>query len=114
MFQLPVDCLNKIFEHLENDKTTLRSCLLVNHCWSTVSVRILWRKIRNYETLIACLSSDSKKILREEGITITSTSPPTFDYVKFCKVISIDQIETNIKTLIQIHPSKNLNDRYKK
>src|SRR5437764_13145513 len=58
---LPSDCLNEIFEYLEDDKVTLRSCLLVNHLWCEVSVRILWRSIRNYNTLIACLPNDSKK-----------------------------------------------------
>ena len=28
--QLPADCLNEVFEYLE-DKVDLRSCLLVNH-----------------------------------------------------------------------------------
>ena len=51
MFQLPIDCLNEIFEHLENDKVTLYSCLLVNRFWCKTSVRILWRIIRNYNTL---------------------------------------------------------------
>ncbi|PKK73520.1 hypothetical protein RhiirC2_740623, partial [Rhizophagus irregularis] len=27
MFQLPADCLNEIFEHLENEKFTLQSCI---------------------------------------------------------------------------------------
>jgi len=38
--QLPADCLNEIFECLE-DKATLRSCLLVNRHWCEVSVQIL-------------------------------------------------------------------------
>ena len=72
--QLPADCLNEIFEYLEDDNVTLRSCLLVNHFWCEVSVRILWRSIRNYNTLIACLP---KEILSENGIfTSTSSSRP--------------------------------------
>ena len=42
---LPPDCLNEIFEILEEDKITLHSCLLVNHLWCEISVRILWRDI---------------------------------------------------------------------
>ncbi len=37
---LHADCLNKIFESLE-DKVDLYSCLLVNRLWCKVSVRIL-------------------------------------------------------------------------
>ena len=50
MSQLPADCLNEIFEYLEEDRVALRSCLLVNQLWCEVSVRILWKNIRNYNT----------------------------------------------------------------
>ena len=63
MSNLPSDCLNGIFEYLEDDKISLRSCLLVNRLWCEVSVRILWRSIKNYNTLIACLPNESKEIL---------------------------------------------------
>src|ERR1700743_566473 len=99
MSQLPSDCLNKIFEYFEEDKVTLHSCLLVNRLWCEVSVRILWKSIRNYNTLIACLPNESKKILYKNGI-ITSTStpnPPMFNYSSFCKVLSVYQIYHEIK-----------------
>src|SRR5215213_4724388 len=94
MSQLPSDCLNDIFVYLEEDKVTLRSCLLVNRLWCEVSVRILWRSIRNYNNLIACLPNESKEILSMNGI-ITSTSvlkPPMFNYASFCKVLSVSQV----------------------
>ena len=62
------DCLNEIFEYLEDDKVTLFSCLLVNRLWCGVSARILWKKVRNYDTLMACLPNESKEILRNNGI----------------------------------------------
>src|SRR5438270_9754813 len=94
MSQLFEDCLNEIVEYLEEDKVTLRSCLLVNRLWCEVSVRILWRSIRNYNTLIACLPNDSKDILLKNGI-ITSTSAsksPMFNYASFCKFLSVFQL----------------------
>src|SRR2546421_2486104 len=99
MHRLPIDCLDEIFEHLEEDKVTLRSCLLVNRLWCEISVRILWRSIRNYNTLIACLPNDSREILFKNGIT-TSTSaqrPPMFNYASFCKVLSINQFNSKIE-----------------
>src|SRR5581483_4005147 len=77
MSQLPVDCLNEIFEYLENEKVTLLSCLLVNHLWCEISVRILWKNFRNYyplnfRTLIACLPNESKEILRNNEIIISA------------------------------------------
>ena len=108
MALLPVDCLNEIFENLEEDKITLHSCLLVNHLWCEVSVKILWRNIWSFKypkhqqrvrsemilnTLIACLPSESKEILHKNGIFIaTPNSKPLFNYAEFCKVLSINHI----------------------
>src|SRR5204863_6589649 len=96
MSQLSFDCLNEIFEYLEDDKVTLHSCSLVNHLWCEVSVRILWREVQNYDTLVACLPNESKEILYNGGIitpTSTSTSkPPLFNYVTFIKRLEIDTL----------------------
>ncbi|CAB4389915.1 unnamed protein product [Rhizophagus irregularis] len=88
------------------DKFTLHSCLLVNRLWCEISVRILWRNILNFKfgkkrsfkietsilsTLIACLPNESKNILHDNNIFIsTPTSKPLlFNYVSFCKSLSI-------------------------
>ena len=98
--QLPADCLNEIFENLEDDKQTLRSCLLVNRLWCELSVRILWRNIWNYGcpdnlyTLISCLPNKSKELLRKNEIFISTptSNPSLFNYAAFCKVLSINEI----------------------
>ena len=99
MSQLPVDCLNEIFEYLENENETLRSCLLVNRLWCEVAVRILWRNVlsyrpSNFRTLIACLPNESKEILHKNGITILAptSKPPMFNYASFCKVLLIGRV----------------------
>src|SRR4051794_29620966 len=103
--QLSADCLNEVFEHLEGYKPTLRSCLLVNHLWCEVSVRILWRNIWKFKysvadkhqlkvesailsTLISCLPNESKELLHKNEIFISTIStptlkPPLFNYVAF-------------------------------
>src|SRR5436305_14433120 len=100
------DCLNEIFEHLENDTTTLHSCLLVNRLWCECSVRILWRNIFSYNysyysqssailnTLFACLPNESIELLRENEIFISTpiSKPPFYNYASFCKVLSINKI----------------------
>src|ERR1043166_6170031 len=96
MSQLIVDCLEEIFEYLEDDKVTLRSCLLVNRFWCEVPVGILWRRIRNCGTLIACLPNESKEILSKNGITTSTFAAPTFNYASFCKVLSIDEANDEI------------------
>jgi len=90
--QLSADCLNEIFECLgdEVDEVTLRSCLLVNRLWCEISVRILWINIQNYKTLFACLPNESKEILHENKIIISTptSKPPLFNYVTFIKNLS--------------------------
>src|SRR6266498_2550243 len=97
---LHADCLNEIFEYLE-DKVDLYSCLLVNRLWCEVSVRILWTNIQNYNTLIACLPNESKEILCKNDIIIsTPTSKPLlFNYVAFIKHLSVTDIGEFIEKL---------------
>jgi len=102
-YQLPADCLNEIFEYLD-DEVIFNSCLLVNHLWCEVSVQILWKNIRNYNTLIACLPNKSKEILSKNKIIISTTTskPPLFNYVPFIKNLSINEIIDNVKKDIVI------------
>ncbi|RIA98786.1 hypothetical protein C1645_870402 [Glomus cerebriforme] len=120
MFKLSVDCLNEILEYLEDDMVNLHSCLIVNALWCKISVRIFWRnvynyKTSNYRTLIACLPNESKEILYNNGITIsTPTSrPPMFNYAAFCKVLSIDKVNYDLELLLyneQIYTQSELSD----
>ncbi|PKY18712.1 hypothetical protein RhiirB3_431583 [Rhizophagus irregularis] len=107
MSKLSYDCLNDIFEYLENDKDTLHSCILVNRLWCEVSVRIFWRNgydynISNLNTLVACLPNESKEILNENGIIIsTPTSKfPIFNYASFCKILPIYRVRFKIRKLL--------------
>src|SRR6266540_148454 len=102
--QLPTDCLNTIFEYLD-DKVDLRSCLLVNCLWCEVSVPILWTSIRNYNTLIACLSNEPKEILHKNEIIISTptSKSPLFNYVTFIKNLSIYRVCRNIKNILNNH-----------
>src|SRR6266496_4078307 len=108
MSQLTADCLNEIFEYLEDDKYTLNSCILVNRLWCEVSIRIFWRNVLNYSTsnfstLIACLPNESKEILSKNGIIIsTPTSKfPIFNYASFCKILSINRVRYIIVKLLK-------------
>src|SRR5581483_2276264 len=96
--QLISDCLNEIFEYLEEDKPALHSCLLVNRLWCEISVRILWKDVWNFNlrsmkisssilsTLIACLPNESKELLHKNNIYISppTLKPPQFNYPAFC------------------------------
>ncbi|GBC52772.2 hypothetical protein GLOIN_2v1784405 [Rhizophagus irregularis DAOM 181602=DAOM 197198] len=109
--QLPVDCLNEIFEHLEIDRSTLHSCLLVNRLWCEISVRILWRNALDFNlyfkrpsniysilrALIACLPNESKILLyNNDNNGIFISKPFLFNYASFCKTLSIPEISIMI------------------
>ncbi|GBC37298.2 hypothetical protein GLOIN_2v1876960 [Rhizophagus irregularis DAOM 181602=DAOM 197198] len=89
--ELLPDCLNNIFEFLEDDKGTLYSCLLVNRLWFL-------------GTLISCLPNESRDLLYKNKIFIPTptTKTPLFDYVSFCKFISIDEINIMIENYQEI------------
>ncbi len=126
--QLPVECLNDIIEYLEEDKFSLRSCLLVNRLWCTVAVRTLWRNVWNIEyfvpyrryvplsilgTLILCLSIDSKNLLKINGISIPTppSNLPLFNYTSFIKVLvfsKIDKIIEDALIILQINTSNSI------
>ncbi|PKY12465.1 hypothetical protein RhiirB3_424137 [Rhizophagus irregularis] len=114
--QLIYDCLNKIFENLEEDKFTLHSCLLVNRLWREASVGILWRNIWNFKysnrvdvisrilsTLVACLPNRSKNLLCKNGIFIATPTckPPLYNYASYCKVLSIRKIDQMIEYVLE-------------
>ena len=103
--QLTVDCLNHIFECYDDASVTLlqpkienhaalNSCLLVSRLWCEVSVRILWKTIQNYKTLVACFPNESKNTLQRNGIIISTpaSKPLLFNYVAFIKDLSISKL----------------------
>ncbi|EXX50341.1 uncharacterized protein OCT59_011419 [Rhizophagus irregularis] len=126
MSQLDADCLNEIFGCLEKDKATLYSCLLVNRFWCQVSVRILWKEpnasTKVLNTLIICLPDESKNFLYNNGIILAPNlkslyapddylckkeiisaptwKPPLFNYVSYCKVLSIYKIHSIVKLFL--------------
>ncbi|PKB96116.1 hypothetical protein RhiirA5_435411 [Rhizophagus irregularis] len=106
---LPIDCLNKVFECLEENKATLHSCLLVNRLWCRISVEILWRNIWGFNhaqiirTLIACLPNESKDFLINNGASIPISNPPLFNYASFCKVLSIPHLSIEDHKILTIN-----------
>ncbi|CAI2172112.1 17574_t:CDS:1 [Funneliformis geosporum] len=105
--ELPFDCLNEIFEYLNDDVDGLFSCLLVNRRWSEVSVRILWRRMQSFNTLLACLSDKSKKILSDKRIIISTSilSPPSFHYVAFIKSLCFRKFDLFVKNFLKNQPN---------
>ncbi|CAI2172749.1 1752_t:CDS:1 [Funneliformis geosporum] len=116
--KLPSVCLNEIFEHLDDDITTLHSTLLTNHHFCGIVVSILWRDIwrfynrygMNYirnslsilSTLISCLPTVSRCLLQINGVNLTAptSKSPSFNYISFIKVLSLFRIDQLIEDVV--------------
>src|SRR5438034_5759139 len=67
-------------------------------------------------TLISCLPNESKEILHKNDIFISTptSKPPLFDYVSFCKVLSVSDISRIIHEVLKRDTSiasQNLKDK---
>src|SRR5437762_279984 len=90
MAQFVEDCLRIIFTELENDKSSLYSCILVNRFWCRIAVPILWKTpfdfkketylkwqpspshYKLFNTAIHLLPASSKQLLSDNNIELPS------------------------------------------
>ncbi|KAG9306933.1 hypothetical protein G9A89_004032 [Geosiphon pyriformis] len=100
MPSLIFDCYYQIFEYLEQNRTTLHACILVNRQWCQAAVPILWRQpfslLYNFphpsdysleawqmragqlvETLFLSLTEEEKKSLRKKKLSLPSFTNST-------------------------------------
>ncbi|CAG8432723.1 7050_t:CDS:1 [Diversispora eburnea] len=118
-FYLPSDCLEEIFEYLDNDVQSLHSSVLVNRLWCKTAIRFLWRnpwkhlaKFENsdwasiVETLQSCISEEIKASWEKNKIE-NSKRQPLFDYVGYCRYLSEWEINKITYVILQKGYSKN-------
>src|ERR1043166_1148531 len=100
------DCLRIIFTELQNDQSSLYSCILVNRFWCRIAVPILWKHIdifdrpshsciKLYNTIIYLLPASSKQLLFDNNIMLPLPilqNQPLFNYIGFSYKISEDFI----------------------
>src|SRR4051812_39447140 len=107
MSKLNKDILFLLFEELQDDSSSLFSCLLVNRLWCETAVPILWRdpwrfdeiKFKNktslYYVIISSFPNDIKEFLTRQGIQLPPTSNQSllFDYLFFCRSFHVNSID---------------------
>ncbi|GBC30733.1 uncharacterized protein OCT59_015881 [Rhizophagus irregularis] len=101
MSKLNGDILYLIFKELEDDKMTLISCLSVNKIWCEIIIPIFWNDPWKYlsrgreklllEVIISHLSDESRDNLSK--YLIKSFKKPLFNYISFCKILNLIEIE---------------------
>ncbi|CAG8534275.1 6989_t:CDS:2 [Cetraspora pellucida] len=97
------DCFAVILNHLQDDKATLYSCVLVNRMWCRLTIPILWsrpfnlvsqNKLNTIErssaliitTYVSCFSELERQLLIDEGFDLPlNYNKPFFDYTRYLK-----------------------------
>src|SRR5437667_7252121 len=105
------DCLQNIFECLNNDPKTLHSCILVSRQWCQYAIPVFWRnpwKCRRewllkssfaiINTYISTLPKEILQNLLRDGIIQCSLlKKPIFEYSKFLQSIVLHELEDDVK-----------------
>ncbi|CAG8477928.1 9167_t:CDS:2 [Funneliformis mosseae] len=99
--KFPIDILYDIIEQVD-DGASLFSCLLVNRSWCKITVRLWWKTIQNFNTLVACLPSESIATLRSNLVLVSTPTPKPllFNYATFVKFLSFTDIKDKVRGLL--------------
>ncbi|GBC34131.2 hypothetical protein GLOIN_2v1771946 [Rhizophagus irregularis DAOM 181602=DAOM 197198] len=89
-----------IIKYLQNDFSTLHSCVLVNRLWCRLAIPLLWKdpfsiSTENYnfiEIYLHNLNGDLKTKLNEYGIDKLLPSSTLFNYPSFIKYLNIHKL----------------------
>ncbi|RIA90413.1 hypothetical protein C1645_876109 [Glomus cerebriforme] len=109
---IPAECLQEIFEHLQDDELSLHSILLVNRFWCKNVLPILWRQPfylcarkgaspKLVETYIQCMDNESKCRLKREckplKRKVSSRNQPNFNYAGYLRRIATSDLWESVR-----------------
>ncbi|CAG8476109.1 1708_t:CDS:1 [Acaulospora morrowiae] len=103
---MPTECLQEIFEHLQDDECSLFTVLQVNRFWCKNVVPILWRNPfelcskrggspKLVETLISCMDIEARNRLKRDCKPLKkklSRSPPSFNYSSYLRKLTTSDL----------------------
>jgi len=106
---LPADCLYEVFQHIEHDRQTLYSCILVNRLWCESAIESFWKNPFRFglnssiiNTYTMCLGEDEKTSLVDEGVILPNCEKgPTFNYADILQHISLKKIYAAVDLWLQ-------------
>jgi hypothetical protein len=125
MIKLNTDCLNLIFNELQQDKNSLHSCLLVNKEWCNIVVPILWKEVSWYiegksekklfNTILSCLPLTSKKLLIDNKIKLPNLKErPIFNYIRYCEFPEAEIVDNIVEMVFEEFNIENFNNDNKR
>src|SRR2546423_284272 len=111
MDKLLTEILQQIFRELLKDSRDGFSALMVNRKWCKIIIPIMWEnpyliahRFNHYKvirTLLSTLDNDSRSLLIDNGIDLSSSPPgAVFDYAFFVRDITYDYIYKGVKNYI--------------
>lgn len=111
---VPLDCLQEIFQYLENDIKSLYRCMFVNRTWCRIIIALLWRRPFEYSgpkstrryselvrTYITCLPKDTKMKIYETGYNIHLHPRPLFPYQKYLKELDCEKLDEAVEEWVK-------------
>ncbi|KAF0524542.1 hypothetical protein F8M41_015156 [Gigaspora margarita] len=104
LFNLPLECLVKIFGSL--DYKTLFTCLCVNREWRELVVLILWSNpdlthAKTIRTLLLKLNEDESAIIGPKNILPKDDPNLCFDYPNFVSTVSSYDLDNGINNWLK-------------
>ncbi|CAG8466950.1 7190_t:CDS:2 [Funneliformis caledonium] len=121
----PIECFNGIFKHIENDKSTLHSCLLVDRLWCRMIIPILWSRtfslIQNSKNSSLFLTGTYLSFLNDEERQLYNHYPelyPTtkfehlFNYPSFLKEFYYDLMYSIVKFWVKTNTNLDISTKY--
>ncbi|RIA85845.1 hypothetical protein C1645_830163 [Glomus cerebriforme] len=100
----------EILHHIQNDISTLHSCILINRAWCRLAIPLLWKDPfsskfpKNYsfiEIYLHNLSEESKSLLNDYGINRhLFPSNILFNYISFIKCLCTRNIRCSVERWI--------------
>ncbi|CAG8471813.1 14007_t:CDS:1 [Funneliformis mosseae] len=116
---LPVDCFEEIFRFLQEDKTSLHSCILVNRLWCENTAPFLWRQPFTFlgttlrasekliQTYLSCLNEKDRSLLITNGIKLPKLlRRSTFNYVTFLRNFHLERLQKSISKWMKSNQQK--------
>ncbi|PKC14422.1 hypothetical protein RhiirA5_409420 [Rhizophagus irregularis] len=109
----PIECINEIFKHFENDTTSLHSCLLVNRLWCRTIIPILWRKpfslmqrsikfsLSLIEIYLLFLNEEEKQLRKYHPELYPIFKKVLFNYPSFLKEFYYETMFSSIKLWVK-------------
>ncbi|CAG8736972.1 9995_t:CDS:1, partial [Dentiscutata heterogama] len=114
---LPAECFDEILNHLQNDQSSLYSCLFVSRFWCTRIIPFLWKKpfalqrMHGFVPLIRTYLSCLNKVEQSQLIPCCIDLPHEnllFEYGKYLQDLSYESLHLSVRSWLYNENEKHI------